>query len=75
MGTTQRDRGTTHPSPDDGEDAVDRRRSFDSGTSLTRERRRARESLKVRGGGAGVTGGPWGFIYGPGERRRGRNDR
>jgi hypothetical protein len=29
-GTTRRDRGTTHPSSDDGEEAAHRRRSFGS---------------------------------------------
>jgi hypothetical protein len=43
---------------DDGEEAAHRRRSFGSGASSTREWRRARESLRARGGGAGVTGGP-----------------
>jgi hypothetical protein len=62
MGTTRRDRETTHPSPDDGEEAAHRRRSLGSGVSSAREQRRARESLRASGGGVGVAGGPWGFI-------------
>jgi hypothetical protein len=61
-GTTRRDRETTHPSPDDGEEGAHRRRSLDSGASSALERRRARESLRATGRGVGVAGGPWGFI-------------
>jgi hypothetical protein len=62
MGMTRRDREATHPSPDDGEEAARRRRRFGREVSSTRARRRARESLRARGGGVGVAGGPWGFI-------------
>jgi hypothetical protein len=55
-GTTRRDRETTHLSPDDGEEAAHRRRSLGSEASLAPERRRARESLRARGGGVGVAG-------------------
>jgi hypothetical protein len=62
MGTMRRDREATHPSPDDGEEAARRQWSFGREVSSSRERRRARESLRARGGGVGVAGGPWGFI-------------
>jgi hypothetical protein len=61
MGTMRRDRDTTHLSPDDGEEAAHQRRSLSNGASSARERRRARESLRARGGGVGVVGS-LGFI-------------
>jgi hypothetical protein len=61
-GTMRRDQEAIHPSPDDGEEAAHRRWSFGREVSSTREWRRARESLRARGGGVGVAGGPWGFI-------------
>jgi hypothetical protein len=67
----RRDREATHPSPDDGEEAAHRRRSFGREVSSTQEWRRARESLRARGGGVGVAGVLGGLYRGRGSAGEG----
>jgi hypothetical protein len=66
-GTTRRDRGTTHPSPDDGEEAAHRQRSeFDAGVE---ESKRELESEGRRCGSDRGSLGVYIWAEGAPERR------